>query len=984
MRATLVLFQNPRHILFMDIDPNRAQGCFVVLDPIDRSHLLYLSERAYLDYSRVALSNDSSLVVLSRPGDDVAGLQEQRRSSQGPSSSPDKTGKGSRVENSRSIPGSQSDMHNPSYVGHRSPLFYEELGVSEVALRNVYGLDIDRITTEDLKSFVRDFLDVNPLTRVKTLVQKATGWFSRWRIPLSSDRETGLLVGSERNLLLILRHWGSLLFVRMGFQLSSLSLRFSLLQISRHISLIARSQGTLSAILRMKVALHVIWGYLGGQRVLDTRHLGFPVQLSHGLPSFIPYRVRQAIRDGNIPTIRFVTSLLYSYRAIQAEWKTPSFDTIVNQPFVKPISHFTSSIPSFTRWLESFGVKVRFPDLNPETSPFSVKTGANYHVAPLSAAADLKAWISVPVNHVLNFIQGTGQVTLHRVWTEIVEEVSFRDLTRIYNRTHFRLGKLALKQEAAGKTRVFAITDWWTQCALRSLHDHLFQLLKSLPTDGTFDQDAAVDTFRVKYANTPLYSFDLSAATDNIPVVLSETILAYWLGPEQARLWKLLIVDREFDLPYKVPGKPLHYGRGQPIGTLSSWAILAITHHALVQLAAMQVGIFPYQGYRVLGDDIVISGTEVAEAYRAICSEYEIPINQKGFISLPETAVQGKSLFTFAAQICWGSNNLSPLSLKDELMINSLGQRVNALVKLVARGGFIDNVPSILTSIVRSSVGRLSYASGAFVKMSGGIIPDELRALVAALLYPTEDPDTKGVNPSGRLFRWDQAPPFWRTFSYLFDKGKALYGDPLRVTSNWSDKLLLTSPARKYWLGLLGVCEQTVQNFGRRLGDKIVENPPSDYFPVSMIPSLHRSAKVGVAELTDVNRPILHFLASTTFANPIDRAIGESLITGPMTELGRMLAPDEQEPHLTKGTAAEIAESYAHLVMLIGDYSGSIRYRLIYNDEYEPNDGQFAFYYDLLTEQLLEMSDKERRSNKQALTLELDSLAPAVWSTMSE
>jgi hypothetical protein len=96
-------------------------------------------------------------------------------------------------------------------------------------------------------------------------------------------------------------------------QLSSLSLRLSLLQISRHISLIARPQGTLSAILRMKVALHVIWGYLGGQRVLDTRHLGFPVQLSHGLPSFIPYRVRQAIRDGNISTIRFVTSLLYSY-----------------------------------------------------------------------------------------------------------------------------------------------------------------------------------------------------------------------------------------------------------------------------------------------------------------------------------------------------------------------------------------------------------------------------------------------------------------------------------------------------------------------------------------------------------------------------------------------------------------------------------------------------------------------------------------------
>lgn len=50
------------------------------------------------------------------------------------------------------------------------------------------------------------------------------------------------------------------------------------------------------------------------------------------------------------------------------------------------------------------------------------------------------------------------------------------------------LGKLSKKLEAAGKVRIFAITDSWTQSVLRPLHDALLRLLSDLPTDGTFDQ----------------------------------------------------------------------------------------------------------------------------------------------------------------------------------------------------------------------------------------------------------------------------------------------------------------------------------------------------------------------------------------------------------------------------------------------------------------------------------------------------------------
>jgi hypothetical protein len=53
------------------------------------------------------------------------------------------------------------------------------------------------------------------------------------------------------------------------------------------------------------------------------------------------------------------------------------------------------------------------------------------------------------------------------------------------------IGQLKEKLEAAGKIRVFAMVDGWTQSILRPLHNSLFEFLKSLPNDGTFDQTAS-------------------------------------------------------------------------------------------------------------------------------------------------------------------------------------------------------------------------------------------------------------------------------------------------------------------------------------------------------------------------------------------------------------------------------------------------------------------------------------------------------------
>jgi hypothetical protein len=50
------------------------------------------------------------------------------------------------------------------------------------------------------------------------------------------------------------------------------------------------------------------------------------------------------------------------------------------------------------------------------------------------------------------------------------------------------VGALHCKDEPAGKVRVFAMVDIWTQNVLKSLHNGLFDFLRALPNDGTFDQ----------------------------------------------------------------------------------------------------------------------------------------------------------------------------------------------------------------------------------------------------------------------------------------------------------------------------------------------------------------------------------------------------------------------------------------------------------------------------------------------------------------
>jgi len=248
------------------------------------------------------------------------------------------------------------------------------------------------------------------------------------------------------------------------------------------------------------------------------------------------------------------------------------------------------------------------------------------------------------------------------------------------------LGKLGTKDEAAGKIRVFAMVDPITQWILKPLHSFLFEILRLIPQDGTFDQEQPLG--RMAEAGSqgkPLYSFDLSAATDRLPVLFQAMLLSALVGSHAANLWIALLVGRPYALPKdaaKASGqKEVWYRVGQPIGALTSWAMLAFTHHALVQWAAFRSGVSKlgewFGDYAVLGDDIVIANTRVAKAYQEVMALIGVQIGlHKSLISKSGLALE------FAKRFIVRGVSASPVPL---LEVKAAVSSITAAIELARK-----------------------------------------------------------------------------------------------------------------------------------------------------------------------------------------------------------------------------------------------------------------------------------------------------------
>jgi hypothetical protein len=181
--------------------------------------------------------------------------------------------------------------------------------------------------------------------------------------------------------------------------------------------------------------------------------------------------------------------------------------------------------------------------------------------------------------------------------------------------------KLSYFSDKEGKTRVIAILDYWSQTALRPLHRVLNSMLRKIGPDCTFNQGNFIRILPL----SPFHSLDLSNATDRMPIALQRRVISRIIGEDRAEAWAHILTGYE----YNSKGNPsVKYNCGQPMGAYSSWPAMALTHHLIVRVAALRAGFPHFTSYSLLGDDIVIANAAVAQQYKTLLAQLDMPISE--------------------------------------------------------------------------------------------------------------------------------------------------------------------------------------------------------------------------------------------------------------------------------------------------------------------------------------------------------------------
>jgi len=677
------LFSNPSHRLYRLVNWDRIEaGEYAIVDPVDSGSILYLTEPDYIILVRNSLNSGRRPIVLARPSD-------SRPSTSSPS--PD---------------GSQNSPPG-WYLGRR--------------------------------------ISKGPITRrYKTLFHWVPKVVRRFGL---KEQVENLAVVTERNLRPLFMLWGLHLYVKVVGLGSTKHFRSEMSSFITQMEGILATQGVGALVVRLKVMYFVLQTFVSGTKLTSSEAVGLRVRLTHGLPSSFPRSVRMAIRSNNLPVIRIWSSILYIYKSLESRHKAPDFQGIGNLFRIDENFRFVKTrFDTFLQWnakswlLDLGALPSVFKEIVPQMPFIAVTAGPNHSVSLVSLTIDTLYWVSrgwklSPLVSYLDAIGATDFKTriesyavemlkfvLDDEWKEawklssdFGDSVSlspeklahyFPDCSKLsgpkghqVKTIHPSGGKLSLIKEAAGKVRVIAIPDGLTQSVLKPLHNAFFDLLKLLPSDATFDQQGSLKSF-AEAGHTEVYSYDLKAATDTIPMNLYVSMLSSLFGTHVAEAWASLLRDRTWSLPSwqkEVKGKEMNYplkyrdsqgvyhseiryGRGQPMGALSSWGALALLHHFVVQYSAFLVGKYPYYDYRVLGDDIVIAGKDVARSYLDTCSFLGIKVG------LAKSFSSEKGFINFAGQSYLGSSNISPISFKQELAANDGFSRLGLVSQAVARG----------------------------------------------------------------------------------------------------------------------------------------------------------------------------------------------------------------------------------------------------------------------------------------------------------
>jgi len=715
--STSTLLYNQYFVLRELVDQNRARLLpYVVVDPTDPEGILYLSEREYFELLKVSVSNDRNLIVLQRPG--KVSMVSAKDVGESPKTLTPDLIRSLPVESQRAIENViRSEL--AKLTANKALGGVEKKQDTSGSKTNTLHKDPKDNSSPILESryqrlcrmLRREHHSMTHFGGATRFSTAASPFGQKTSFPVG---RSGILLG-EGNFSKLFHGWGSTLRHWGGIPRTFATV-CAFRELSSYYYKILKTQGVNTMCLSLKVTIFVVNNYLAGVKRTNTERLGYRMKLINGLPVCLPLRFRCAIRDRDARTIRVVIAFLGIYKGIDASYR-PLLEYLapiesMRFPWGKQVdsfSHFVRTI-LFTKIFPGLlTVPIQTVSAKP---PLLTTAGPNDPTAVLGAHHDLQAWKTRPFPWLLEFCKHMGYKSILDLYSYVglVGKLSLPLPVRKGRPVQpLKLGKISLKFEPAGKLRPFAIVDFWTQWALTPLHKTIFEMLRLIPSDATFDQTGKTEMFAQRLHAMKIrevYSYDLKAATDTIPILLYKVLFSYLFSAKTTSLWLGLLTDREFYLPtnraFRIPHKTtVTYSRGQPMGARSSWGAMALVHHALVQFAAYRVGetgFFPH--YLVLGDDIVIATEKVASSYLSVCNEFGVKVG------LPKSFISNEGFFNFASKSFKSETdrpsvtNLSPISLREERSIQTAPQRA----ELVRRMDWIGWVKTTLVPRVLGMV----------------------------------------------------------------------------------------------------------------------------------------------------------------------------------------------------------------------------------------------------------------------------------------
>jgi len=420
---------------------------------------------------------------------------------------------------------------------------------------------------------------------------------------------------------------------------------------------------------------------------------------SKGLPVCLGPLLKHIVLQ-DLDFIQILTTVLFSTRALVTKAR-PDLTPITSPlkkgsvvPEVKYGIYFWKQLgynPLF-----ELSRKLRFTHFH-----FSTKSGPNGH-ALSSWWSDLQS-LSLELREAISVM---GGAKLRNFISTALTHATVLD--GFFKRTPGITRKLAFFPDKEGKTRVIALGDYFSQTVLRRLHFYLFDVLRKIPQDCTFDQGKFKELIKDWKV---FYSVDLSSATDRFPIQIISGVLRAHFPAKYVDAWERIMVKE----PFRFSGKSVLYSVGNPMGLYSSWSSFTLAHHYLFFEIARELG-RPWRTlpYALLGDDVLIGDDEVGKRYMSMVKSLGIEVSElkthissttcefaKRWIHLGQEISpfplkpfmlkkfeKSQVFSTLLAERCKGWNRL-PVSEMASLVYGIFLNRPSSFKRKVAREGFI-------------------------------------------------------------------------------------------------------------------------------------------------------------------------------------------------------------------------------------------------------------------------------------------------------